>query len=129
MSRIAMPPSSSAALDKILEYTVVAANGLQQVAGLTQIPFLDRICTLALIILPMVQVRHLRDMNMLWSSSQVIEHQVSEGAMPPDRRGHSSFTLPTDELIHPLGGHALSQNAQPDSRVHIVSLGDITTYS
>jgi hypothetical protein len=61
-----MPPSSSAALDKLLNYTVVAANGLQQVAGLTQIPFLDRISTLTLTIIPMMQVWHLRDMNMLW---------------------------------------------------------------
>jgi hypothetical protein len=124
-----MPLSSSTAVDKILEYTVVAANGLQEIAGLTQIPFLDRICTLALTILPMVQVWHLTALNKPWSSNRVIEHQVSEGAMPPDRRGHSSFTLPTDELIHPLGGHALSQNAQPDSRVCIVSLAGITTYS
>ncbi|KAJ7831321.1 hypothetical protein B0H14DRAFT_2515376 [Mycena olivaceomarginata] len=50
-----MPPSSSAAPDKILEYTVVTANGLQQVARLTRIPFLDRICTLALTIIPMIQ--------------------------------------------------------------------------
>jgi hypothetical protein len=116
-----MPPSSSAALDKILEYTVVAANGLQQVAGLTQIPFLNRICTLALTIIPTMQVWYLRDMNMLWSSIRVIEHQVSEGAMPPHRRGHSSFSLCTDESICTLGGYSISEDAYDNSSVCIVS--------
>jgi hypothetical protein len=36
-THVAMPLSSSTAVNEILEYTVVAANELQEVAGLTQI--------------------------------------------------------------------------------------------
>ncbi|KAF7333355.1 NB-ARC domain-containing protein [Mycena venus] len=50
-----MPPNSSAAIDKILEYTAVAANALSDIAAATQIPFLGRVCTLTLMIIPMVQ--------------------------------------------------------------------------
>ncbi|KAJ7848508.1 hypothetical protein B0H14DRAFT_3453136 [Mycena olivaceomarginata] len=39
-----MPPSSAA--EKILEYTMVAADALQEVASLTQTPFLGlNLCT------------------------------------------------------------------------------------
>ncbi|KAJ7711161.1 hypothetical protein B0H14DRAFT_2645890 [Mycena olivaceomarginata] len=50
-----MPPSSPAIVDRILEYTAVAANALQDVATASQIPFLSRVCTITLSIIPMVQ--------------------------------------------------------------------------
>jgi hypothetical protein len=49
-------PSNSSTVDKILEYTVKAATGLQEIAGVIGIPFLERACTLVLNIVPMVQV-------------------------------------------------------------------------
>ncbi|KAJ7796681.1 hypothetical protein B0H14DRAFT_3157858 [Mycena olivaceomarginata] len=52
-----MPTNSPA---KVLEYTVVAANALQDVAAGTQIPFLSRVCTLSLAIIPMVQTTKLQ---------------------------------------------------------------------
>lgn len=51
-----MPPNSPAG--RLLEYTVVAANALQDVAGATHIPFLSKVSTLTLAIIPMVQVRN-----------------------------------------------------------------------
>jgi hypothetical protein len=51
-----MAPKSFDSLDKILQYTAVAANALQDVAAATQIPFLDSFCTLSLKIIPIVQV-------------------------------------------------------------------------
>ncbi|KAJ7114348.1 hypothetical protein C8R44DRAFT_855642 [Mycena epipterygia] len=48
-----MPPSSR--VDKILEYTVVAANALRDVSTAAQIPFLDNVCTLSLTVIPIVQ--------------------------------------------------------------------------
>jgi hypothetical protein len=51
-----MPPILPTTGNKILEYTAVAANALQDVAATTQIPFVDLICTLTLAIIPMVQV-------------------------------------------------------------------------
>ncbi|KAJ7328694.1 hypothetical protein DFH08DRAFT_967114 [Mycena albidolilacea] len=48
-------PSNFTTVDKILEYTVEAVTGLQEIAEATRIPFLERICTLALTIVPMVQ--------------------------------------------------------------------------
>ncbi|KAF7344740.1 NB-ARC domain-containing protein [Mycena venus] len=50
-----MPPISPATVDRILEYTSVAANTLHNVATASQIPFLGRVCTLTLTIIPMVQ--------------------------------------------------------------------------
>jgi hypothetical protein len=52
----AMLPKSFDIVDKILQYTVVAANALQDVAAATQIPFLNSVCTLSLTIIPIVQV-------------------------------------------------------------------------
>jgi hypothetical protein len=51
-----MPPNRSTTAGNILEYTIVAANALQDVAVAAQIPFMSRICTLALKIVPMAQV-------------------------------------------------------------------------
>jgi hypothetical protein len=51
-----MPPQLSAAADRILDYTVVAANALQDVVTASQIPLLSKVCTLTLMIIPMVQV-------------------------------------------------------------------------
>jgi hypothetical protein len=53
-----MPSSSPATADRILEYITVVANALRDVATRTasQIPFLGRVCTLTLTIIPMVQV-------------------------------------------------------------------------
>jgi hypothetical protein len=56
---VAMPSNSSTIVDRILEYTMEAATGLQEIAGFTHIPFLERTCTLALTIVPMMQVRML----------------------------------------------------------------------
>ena len=51
-----MHSSSPATVNKILAYTAVAANALEDIAAATHIPFLSRVCTLALTIIPMVQV-------------------------------------------------------------------------
>ncbi|KAJ7926037.1 hypothetical protein B0H13DRAFT_2565702 [Mycena leptocephala] len=48
-----MSPSSPP--HKLLEYTAMAANALHDVATASQIPFLGRVCTLTLTIIPMVQ--------------------------------------------------------------------------
>jgi hypothetical protein len=52
-----MVPKSFDTLDKVLQYTAVAANGLHDVAAATQIPFLNGVCTVTLTIIPIVQVR------------------------------------------------------------------------
>jgi hypothetical protein len=52
----AMLPRSLDTVDKILQYTAVAANALKEVTSVTQIPFLDSVCTLSLTIIPIVQV-------------------------------------------------------------------------
>jgi hypothetical protein len=51
-----MLPKSCNNLDKILQYTTVAANALHDVATATQIPFLEIFCTLSLTTIPIVQV-------------------------------------------------------------------------
>jgi hypothetical protein len=61
----AMPPHTTDILDKILDYTVTAANALQDVADTTQIPFLGSVCSLSLTIIPIVQVWH------FWSEFRV----------------------------------------------------------
>ncbi|KAF8156362.1 hypothetical protein K438DRAFT_1861994 [Mycena galopus ATCC 62051] len=50
-----MPPSSPTTADNILEYTLLAANALRDVSAAAQIPFLSRVCTLSMAIIPMVQ--------------------------------------------------------------------------
>ncbi|KAF7344714.1 CTLH domain-containing protein [Mycena venus] len=50
-----MPPTSTAPVDRILDYTLVAANALRDLATASEIPFLGRVCTLTLMIIPMVQ--------------------------------------------------------------------------
>ncbi|KAJ6564749.1 P-loop containing nucleoside triphosphate hydrolase protein [Mycena capillaripes] len=50
-----MLPKSFDTLNKILQYTAVAANALHDVAAATQIPFVDSFCTLSLTIIPCVQ--------------------------------------------------------------------------
>ncbi|KAF8147631.1 hypothetical protein K438DRAFT_460727 [Mycena galopus ATCC 62051] len=51
-----MPPTyTPTTINRVLEYTGVAANALQDVAKATDIPFVGRICALTLIIIPMVQ--------------------------------------------------------------------------
>ncbi|KAF7344686.1 CTLH domain-containing protein [Mycena venus] len=50
-----MPPGSPATADRILDYAAVAANALHDVAITSQIPFLARVCTITLTIIPMVQ--------------------------------------------------------------------------
>ncbi|KAJ6556075.1 hypothetical protein B0H19DRAFT_1262191 [Mycena capillaripes] len=47
-----MPANS---VEKVLEYTTVAASALQDVATATQIPFLNSVCTTCLAIVPIVQ--------------------------------------------------------------------------
>jgi hypothetical protein len=51
---------SSDTVDKILQYTAVAADTLQDIANTSQIPFLDSVCTLVLTIVSIVQV-HMSD--------------------------------------------------------------------
>jgi hypothetical protein len=51
-----MLPKSIDTVDKILQYTTVAADALNASAATTQIPFLDGVCTLVLTIIPIVQV-------------------------------------------------------------------------
>ncbi|KAJ7726590.1 P-loop containing nucleoside triphosphate hydrolase protein, partial [Mycena olivaceomarginata] len=48
-------PSLSNTVEKILKYTTAAANALQDVPAATQMPFVQRICGLTLMIVPMVQ--------------------------------------------------------------------------
>ncbi|KAJ7792329.1 hypothetical protein B0H14DRAFT_2623957, partial [Mycena olivaceomarginata] len=50
-----MLSSTPDAVGKILQYTTVAANALQDVAAATHIPFLNNVCTLSLAIIPIVQ--------------------------------------------------------------------------
>ncbi|KAJ7791110.1 hypothetical protein B0H14DRAFT_3567790 [Mycena olivaceomarginata] len=50
-----MSPSLPAPVDRILDYTAVAANALHDVATASQIPFLTRDCTITLTIIAMVQ--------------------------------------------------------------------------
>ncbi|KAJ7765111.1 hypothetical protein B0H14DRAFT_3593245 [Mycena olivaceomarginata] len=50
-----MPPSSPAPADRIFDYTSVAANALHDIATASQIPFLARVSTITLTIVPMVQ--------------------------------------------------------------------------
>ncbi|KAJ7323044.1 P-loop containing nucleoside triphosphate hydrolase protein [Mycena albidolilacea] len=50
-----MLSKSSNTVDRILQYTAVAADALQDVASTAHIPFLDTVCTLVLTIVPIVQ--------------------------------------------------------------------------
>ncbi|KAJ7107030.1 hypothetical protein C8R44DRAFT_744900 [Mycena epipterygia] len=50
-----MPHQSAEILDSILQYTVVAANALQDLSGATQIPFLGSVGSITLSIIPIVQ--------------------------------------------------------------------------
>ncbi|KAJ7813633.1 hypothetical protein B0H13DRAFT_2368582 [Mycena leptocephala] len=50
-----MLPTSPDTVDKIFQYTAVAANCLQDIAATAQIPFLDSVCTISLTIIPIVQ--------------------------------------------------------------------------
>ncbi|KAF7344728.1 NB-ARC domain-containing protein [Mycena venus] len=50
-----MPPGSAATADRLLDYAAVAANTLRDVATASQIPFLARVCTITLTIIPMVE--------------------------------------------------------------------------
>jgi hypothetical protein len=63
----AMLSKSSDTFDKILQYTAVAADNLQDVANRSQlqIPYLDSICTLLLTIIPIVQVQLSENDSML----------------------------------------------------------------
>ncbi|KAF7345156.1 hypothetical protein MSAN_01891800 [Mycena sanguinolenta] len=50
-----MPLSPPITADRVLEYTTVAANALQDVATAARIPFISRVCTVTLGIIPMIQ--------------------------------------------------------------------------
>jgi hypothetical protein len=52
-----MLPKPSDNFDRILQYTAVAADALQEVAETAQIPFFDSVCELVLTIVPIGQVR------------------------------------------------------------------------
>jgi hypothetical protein len=120
-----MPPNS-ATNDKILDYTMVAANALSDVAVATQIPFLSRVCTLTLMIIPMVQVwRSNGNFATHWLIRNA-EQQGSKRPMPPDCRGESSFALCAPKSLHPLEGHSIPDNAPPNSSVCCVSQTSIS---
>lgn len=74
---LTMPPAHPAAVDNILEYTVVAANALRDVATLTQVPFLSRVCALALTIVSMVKVRTHFTSNMPLRASCCLTYRIS----------------------------------------------------
>jgi hypothetical protein len=95
---------------RILEYTAMAANALQDVAAATQIPFLGRVCTLSLAIIPMVRVWKSKGFCIL-SLIQNAEYQISKRAMPPDCRGNSSFTLHAHDPVCQLGANSISKDA------------------
>ncbi|KAF8199368.1 hypothetical protein K438DRAFT_1933403 [Mycena galopus ATCC 62051] len=50
-----MPPSSTTAVDRILEYIVIAASALQETAKTSGIPFVGSVCNLTLEIVPTIQ--------------------------------------------------------------------------
>jgi hypothetical protein len=77
-----MPPSSPAMVDRILGYTAVAANALHDVATASQIPFLGRVCTIILSIIPMVQVFNLYIFVSYFLIGNT-ECQVPTRTMPP----------------------------------------------
>jgi hypothetical protein len=98
-----MPPNSPATVDKILEYTAVVANSLRDVAAATQIPFLGKVCALALGIIPMVQVWHCHRDFIFHCLIRNAGQQVPKEPLPPGCRGDSSSALCIDEPVHPLG--------------------------
>ncbi|KAF8198820.1 hypothetical protein K438DRAFT_2016218 [Mycena galopus ATCC 62051] len=49
-----MSPKLPVSVDRIIDYTEVAANALQDIATEAQIPFLGGVCTLILTIIPVV---------------------------------------------------------------------------
>jgi hypothetical protein len=51
-----MPQKSPDAVDKILGYTLVAANTLRDAVTASQISFLSSVCALSLTVIPLVQV-------------------------------------------------------------------------
>lgn len=109
-----MPPHSSDVLDNIVDYTAVAAKTLQDIVVVTQIPFLDGVCTLSLTIILIVQVWKSRSGSVSNYLSVLIwkaDYQVSEGKMHPDPRGDSSGAMCTRRLVHPLGGHSIFEDA------------------
>jgi hypothetical protein len=105
-----MPPSSPATVDRILEYTAVAANALHNVATASQIPFLGRVCTITLTIIPMVQVCN----SYIFASIPLIgnsEHQVPTGKMPSYCGRDSPLALCTYEPVNSLRQHPGSNDA------------------
>jgi hypothetical protein len=98
----AMLPKSSDTVDKILQYTAVAADTLQQVANTSQIPFLDSVCTVVLTIVPIVQVRQ-SDNAFHVASERVVGHEVSKRPRPLDDGKDSPAALCTHELVHLFG--------------------------
>jgi hypothetical protein len=88
-------------LDKILQYTTVAANALHDVAAATQIPFLDSFCTLSLTIIPIVQVWQSNSQFLCWFND-IVGHKISKGPMPPHDGGHSPVALCSHEPVHSL---------------------------
>jgi hypothetical protein len=89
-------------LDKILQYTAVAANALHDVAAATQIPFLESFCTLSLTIIPIVQVWQ-SDIESLSWLTDIVGHKISNGPMPSHDGGHSPVALCSREPVQLLG--------------------------
>jgi hypothetical protein len=88
-----MPSPSSDVIDKILEYTKVAAMALEDVAGATQIPFLGSVCSFSIVIISMVQVCGLSHCHCNLALIPSSEYQIPEGAMLADGRGNPPVAL------------------------------------
>jgi hypothetical protein len=76
-----MPLRSPEKVDKILEYTAAAANVLEDVATASEIPFLSRVCTITLAVIPMVQVCNWYIFVSFYFIVNA-EYRVSTGKMP-----------------------------------------------
>jgi hypothetical protein len=102
-----MPHHPPDVFDNILGYTLVAANALKDVSTATQIPFLKSVCSLAVSLIPMIEVREpCRILNMLHSLDS--EYKVSKGTMSSYDGGYLSHALCTDGPLLALRSNKLS---------------------
>jgi hypothetical protein len=97
-----MLPKSSDTVDRVLQYTAVAADALQDVANTAQIPFLDTVCTLVLKIVPIAQVRQSHSAHSMSSLNVIGGHKVSKRSMSLHDGKDSPITLRTYELVRPF---------------------------
>jgi hypothetical protein len=80
----------------VLQYTVVAANALRDLGNATQIPFIVPVCSLALAVVPLIQVGNWQYSVVTLPHRNGLEYQISEGTMPSDGRRYSSCALCID---------------------------------